>query len=93
MQTLHTHTHTHTHTHNLLFPLQMITQQGPREQEYLSSDLFKQADSSTRFISKRGDEVESMIGYKLWFKEDLIPGLGFLVASKIDSYKFNHKVH
>jgi len=71
----------------------MITQQGPREQEYLSSDLFKQADSSTRFVSKRGDEVEPMIGYKLWFKEDLIPGLGFLVASKIDSYKFNHKVH
>ena len=88
-----THTHTHTHIHNLVFPLQMITQQGPWKQEYLSSDLFKQADSSTRFVSNRGDEVELMIGYKLWFKEDLIPGLRFPVAGKIDSCKFNHKVH
>lgn len=44
------------------------------------------------FNSKRSDEFELTIECRLWFKEDLIPVLGFLVVSKIDSHKLNHKI-
>lgn len=44
------------------------------------------------FITKTRNEFELMTGCRLFFKKDLIPVLEGLVASKIDSSRYNHKI-